>query len=384
MFNTIYPALRCLCKSLLGIAFFNICVYAQDFAIQPKYDYAAPFSEGVALVRQGNSWFYIDKFGKKAITPQKFDSYNSFSDGMALVWAKGKAGYIDRSGKTVIEPRFVYAKDYKYGRAIVSFEGGLRSNGVIDKSGKFIINPYVPIIFDYSDALAVVNFGYLGESTVGVFNLEGEVVIPGQFEYISPFQDGLAAAKDAKGGWGLISRVGKWVLPPSFGHLRSPRGGLSVFGTCGGRFLNPYDIGSIPSCKYGYINTQGEIVIPPQFKQADDFSDDRAVVSFNYDTSQMKLLFLPSPNFTFGFIDKSGKLIIDPIYSEVYPFKSGVALVREALNQKGEGKYKFIDKFGKPITEYLFDYASAPSEGVAAVQMKSGKWGYIKLPSVLQ
>ncbi len=52
--------------------------------IQPQFDAADSFSEGLAQVKIGNKWGYIDKTGKLVIPPQ-FDEANAFSAGLALV-----------------------------------------------------------------------------------------------------------------------------------------------------------------------------------------------------------------------------------------------------------------------------------------------------------
>ncbi len=52
--------------------------------IPPQFDQADSFSEGLARVKIGNKWGYIDKKGKLVIQPQ-FDEAASFSEGLALV-----------------------------------------------------------------------------------------------------------------------------------------------------------------------------------------------------------------------------------------------------------------------------------------------------------
>jgi hypothetical protein len=76
--------------------------------IEPKFDFATPFSEGLAAVGIGSipsiKAGYIDKTGA-VIIPPSFDLAFPFHDGLALV-ATGqrpnfKFGYVDKSGKYV-------------------------------------------------------------------------------------------------------------------------------------------------------------------------------------------------------------------------------------------------------------------------------------------
>jgi len=80
--------------------------------IEPKFDIAKSFSEGLAAVRIGDNrtgrWGYIDKKGEMAIEPRFGRPIDSFTRGLALVrvrhgaWAK--EGYIDKTGKYVWKP----------------------------------------------------------------------------------------------------------------------------------------------------------------------------------------------------------------------------------------------------------------------------------------
>src|SRR5438270_4485095 len=55
-------------------------------------------------VEVNDRWGYIDKGGKMVINPQ-FDRAGSFSEGLAEV-RLGRWGYVDGSGKIVINPQF--------------------------------------------------------------------------------------------------------------------------------------------------------------------------------------------------------------------------------------------------------------------------------------
>ena len=63
--------------------------------INPQFDKAESFSEGLAAVRIGGKEGFIDKTGHYVINPQ-FDSANSFSDGLAAVRVGDKWGFIAR------------------------------------------------------------------------------------------------------------------------------------------------------------------------------------------------------------------------------------------------------------------------------------------------
>src|SRR6266850_7848906 len=65
--------------------------------INPQFERAGPFAEGLAEVRLGR-WGYVDGSGKLVINPQ-FDRAAGFREGLAAVEFGGRYGYIDSTGK---------------------------------------------------------------------------------------------------------------------------------------------------------------------------------------------------------------------------------------------------------------------------------------------
>jgi hypothetical protein len=116
------------------------------FVIQPRFNYAKSFSEGLAAVNIGEGkWGYIDRSGKFVI-PAKFgiDELGSdghlFSEGLALVYSGEDPVFIDKQGNTVLKPNFTDVERFVGGLAAVKnkHESGEEWRGYIDKKGKFV------------------------------------------------------------------------------------------------------------------------------------------------------------------------------------------------------------------------------------------------------
>jgi hypothetical protein len=115
--------------------------------------------------------------------------------------------------------------------------------------------------------------------------------------------------------------------------------------------------------KFGYINSKGEIVIQPQFRQAWFFSEGLALACIEHRKC--------------GYIDETGKFVINPQFQFGSRFSEGLAGVEI------EGKLGYIDKTGKFVINPQFQpsgdnefIASIFSEGLAGVRI-GGKFGYI-------
>ena len=154
--------------------------------------------------------------------------------------------------------------------------------------------------------------------------------------------------------------------------------------------------------KWGFINTQGQMVIAPQYDDVEPFScglaavcADDDVIGFINTQGQMVIgnqykfrgatfsegLLLFQEGDKLGYIDTSGQLVIPPIFKSAGSFRDGLALFSEN-DAKGEEKYGFIDRTGKVVIKPQFIDVLPFSEGLAQVKVKAeapyhGKWGYI-------
>ena len=96
-----------------------------------------PFSEGLAPVSDGKLWGYSDRSGKLVI-PLQFDYAQPFSEGVAAACTSATScGHIDNTGAMVIPATFRETRDFSEGLAAVQLESGWYS--YIDRTGRIVI-----------------------------------------------------------------------------------------------------------------------------------------------------------------------------------------------------------------------------------------------------
>ncbi|MGI9056910.1 MAG: WG repeat-containing protein [Pyrinomonadaceae bacterium] len=120
--------------------------------------------------------------------------------------------------------------------------------------------------------------------------------------------------------------------------------------------------------KIGFIDTNGKIVIEPQFQGAREFVDSRAVVAVNDDKYKQ------------GYIDETGKFAVTPQFDAAQDFSEGLAAVGIGffgIHGDGNHKWGFVDRNGTMIINPQFREVKSFSEGFAAVMNADGKWGFI-------
>jgi hypothetical protein len=125
--------------------------------------------------------------------------------------------------------------------------------------------------------------------------------------------------------------------------------------------LFPYRVGE----RAGYVNSFGQFVVPPSLVYAGDFSEGLALVS--------------ADGQRFGFINSLGQMSIAPQFRFATPFSSGVSVAAlPPADDTTPLQVIYIDRTGANIFgDRTFQLGLPFSEGLAAVQDDSGKFGFI-------
>jgi hypothetical protein len=272
---------------------------------------------------------------------------NSYAANLYPVRAIDKRGFIDRTGKIVIEPIYDEANNFADGLAPVMF--GSYSNGkwgYINESGKIVIDTQYSYASEFSEGLAMVGLN----GNYGFIDTNGKVIIPIKYKTGSPgyngFHQGRAFVGQGFFSYICIDKTGR-EISSSFSSHRIFSEGLAA--------VCVWDT-TVHKSLYGYIDTNANFMINPQFSDADNFSESLAAVKMND---------------KWGYIDSKGKTVIEPQFDAGGLFSEGLAPV------KINGKYGVINEKGKIIVTPKFAWLSRFSEGLAAASDTSKNFGYI-------
>ncbi len=227
----------------------------------------------------------------------------------------------------------------------------------------------------------------VGSKTWGYINTKGEFVIKPQYEKCNAFgQDGLAAIYEKKrksfyfikpDGSELSTDVAKFNLANIFG-----------FGTKG--FSN--GMVAIQDGKtWGYLNTDGKLVIPAKYNKALEFNDGYGVVKSEDDffivdkkgsTNKVEIEGLQDvrtfseglapyrANDQWGFINEAGVVIVKAKGKGVGYMNNGLAWAKDDAGNVG-----FVNAKGEMKIAAKYEAAKDFKDGLARV--KSGSWSFI-------
>ena len=191
------------------------------------------------------------------------------------------------------------------------------------------------------------------KTKVGFIDITGKVVITPQYDdCYYPFREGLAAVQVGR-KWGYINRDNRMMIPPQFDGAQPFSNGMAAV-TVGEPFEG--------QGKDGYIDKTGQFVfvLPPDKFSYGGFHEGRMEVKMGE---------------KWGFVDEQGKQVIPPVFDDVAQFSEGLAAV-----QRGD-QHGFIDPHGKwaiRLTDARPASICSFSSGLApAFDLKSRKYGYI-------
>ncbi|MBQ8464031.1 MAG: WG repeat-containing protein [Prevotella sp.] len=171
---------------------------------------AEPFSEGMAVVRDGNRRYgFIDMTGKVVIAC-KWTQALSFHEGLASVTNdEGRSGYINKDGETVLPFKWFAAGSFGEGLATVKEEMNGKY-GFIDRTGRLVIPCQWWIGFGrFSEGLCPVcdwdthRYGYIDKT--------GRLVLPYKWFTAKEFENGRARVSEYMGNYYYIDKTGKKI-----------------------------------------------------------------------------------------------------------------------------------------------------------------------------
>lgn len=176
-----------------------------------------------------------------------------------------------------------------------------------------------------------------------------------KFSNIANFSEGRARVRlYGTDGCGYIDTLGNMVIKPQFEEAERFRNGLALVGkTIAGHLL------------YGFIGPAGQLLIPYQFEDVKEFSDNRAAVNrkgtWQYINKSGKTVLGPSFVEADTVVHKTAKGIHREVVARPRQFSNGLLLVRK------NKKYGYVDSSGHWVIPATYAAARDFSDGVALV-----------------
>lgn len=186
-------------------------------AHHPDYD------DSLTVFCKDNKRGFLNCYTGEIVIEPQYEAAWVFSDGLAAVKKDGKIGFINKKNEIVIPFKFGYYKrNYDFDQIDYAFHNGYcymidssGLQGVIDKSGEWKIKPIYAYI---NKNWGRDDFYVIGEDgKVGYINSKMEVVLPTEYDDIIKESDGFILTKDHR-KW-KIDHDGNVIIPFMYDYI---------------------------------------------------------------------------------------------------------------------------------------------------------------------
>lgn len=273
-----------------------------------KYSVTVPtYNNDLMPARNADAWYYVSN--RNQIQLGAFVEAAPFSrNGYAVVKIDGTYYCITDAGdkygvdETGLEDvKYVYGYDGAHDYIIGKKDGkyGFYNLDFVSLSDTL---KFDDISQNYDGVTAVKNNGKWGLITTDAGTITECIYDDIAFNaFGAPFTNGTAMVKQGS-SWKLIGKDGIELSTTAYADAKAPEGS---------GFIAVAD----SSGKWGYINNQGELVIPYQFDDAKSFSNHLGAVCVSG---------------SWGYINEAGTVVIDAVYDDANPFHDGAAQITAA------------------------------------------------------
>lgn len=245
---------------------------------------------------------------------------SDFYDDRALVSKDWKFGFVDREGQLAVPMLYDFADNFSEGSA---FATNMQNTFITDKNG-------------YET--------YLSDEVL--FN--------------SRFHEGIAkvAKIDDTGNFrseALVNTKGHFITP--FDFVSSIRDGVDLFSQ--DDEVSEGLVRIMHKDYYGFLDTEGNMVIPAMYDKASKFHSGLAAVTLD-DLA--------------GFINHDNDFVVDPVFEDV------AFVHKNYLFVKKDGNWGIITRSGEQVTDFIYNEFYFIKDGMLPA-MHKGRWGLISLES---
>ena len=252
-----------------------------------------------------------------------------FSQNAQLVCQNCEWGFIDTLGRPIIKPQYNLVEDFINDAAIVNCGGKW---GMINKKGKKVIPcRYDGIEFLENTQNKIVRL-YVNAPKYGMIDTLGELRVTAVYDEVGYFSEGRLSVK-RNGLWGFVNRNGQNIIPCRFREVGDFSEGMAKVKIGG---------------NWGFIDKQGNLLIDFKYKSVGNFHDNLAWVKKDN---------------AIYYINKEESIVISEPYDKGFDFKNGIARVVK------NGRYGLIDTIGNIILKHKYKLISEfGNNGLAIVK----------------
>lgn len=287
------------------------------------------------------------------------------SDGIFTVQNENSYSFIGDSSEANLGGGYSYASTFSEGYAFVKKTNadGKEATFIIDKNGVrqfYLSNDVISSsgagkCYD-ANGKEILLYSCLEGDKYQYYNSDGESVLQ-QYSFAGRFKNGVAAVEESEGKWHIIDGTGKYISDIVFSDVilndsdECAPGGLIIAAVNG---------------KYKIYHLSNDKSMNFSITEVENFSCDGAdAFAGGYSAFKSGGLW--------GYVDSDGKIVIEPQYEAAKSFSNGMAAVFS------DESWNFINSENKKVITENFEDANYLSDSGKCFVKKDGYWSYIEM-----
>jgi len=309
----------------------------------------------------GSTWGFVNRRGEFLIEP-KFDFLRDVDGGGWSAQNNGRSTLVDHAGSAVISVSSAVIISYYEDIICIGTGEKGRNRSFVDKEGKTIFQSdhHKELAGKFRDGVCLVKYfrdgrllqvwareDYKSADAAYYVDTKGRRLNLEPIMAVNPFSGGRGVVTDGE-RFGYIDSVGRPVTPIEFLEA--------------GRFVDGYAQVLTESGVWKWIDRSGAGVAEPQFPEEgtaplwirpfEDPQMDRVPVPPSVDVRFHEGLCRAKSNGLWGFVGTRGQIVIPPTFLNAANFSSGLAAVKD-----DSGKWGYVNKAGDMVIPCQFESA---------------------------
>jgi len=287
------------------------------FIIEPRFEKAFPFENGVARILEKKLWGLIDQKGNYKISPKYYELQGVKNNLLIVGINDSKSGLIlyglmDITGRELIKPQYQFVTpDYNnqiliVGKTLLDNNGKTKIRfGLINNKNNILI----PITFKEIKHARFRTFATRNDNNLwNLFDVDGKTIFGKDYLSINDF-DEISAVVENKEGWTIVSPDGKYLTDGNFRKIIKKNADV-------------FELLSFPFIKV--VDNKHSILFSTQYDEL-NFANENLYI-FKKDERE-------------GLLNEKGNVVLENKFNVIQNFKNGLSIVKSnnkygVINQK--------------------------------------------------
>lgn len=234
----------------------DIFVNQKMETVSVEYEHASPYISLITGVVLDGRGYYVDANGEKYFdSKESYEEAYSYSEGFSMVLENGKYYYISSANQKIWDG---YEQATLFKNGVAAVKQGDKWSLITTSGEKITDTEYTDVLVDEDNICSNNGVIFVSEGKgYYMVDTEGKKISDTVYEDAEPFFESNITAIKKDGKWGFVNTEGDIIIEPQYEDARTFGKGIGAVQKDG---------------TWGFVNSENRMVIEPVFEDAKCFS----------------------------------------------------------------------------------------------------------------